>query len=208
MPSYLDVTYRHFVPRQQPMYHRVFRAENIAVRDALVALRIRFHECVNDDIIGRLELALAEILNNICEHGGIALSLSAATVTEAAIRGERREPPLPLTRPQNGAPTIHLCVIQQAHGLACAVTDDGVPLPEDCLLPFGNPTFSTYRSREDPSEELPEGGFGWFLIQDLTKAMCYYREDQRNFLAFTIPFIEAQMEATAAQSSRDAVSAD
>ena len=35
---------------------------------------------------------------------------------------------------------------------------------------------------------LPEGGFGWFLIQDLTQALCYYRRESRNYLAFNIPF--------------------
>ena len=38
-------------------------------------------------------------------------------------------------------------------------------------------------------EELPEGGFGWYLIQDLTQELCYYREDRRNFLAFRIPLM-------------------
>ena len=214
----LDGASHALAARRQPMYHRVFRAENIAVRAALLELRVRFDNQVDDEIIGRLELALAEVLNNICEHGGIAMSLTSGPreplgdhAQDHGIAPQAQEQTgtaatlSPLTIPLAGAPfaerpspaaaetasrapTIHLCVIRQSHGLACAVTDDGIPLPEDCLLPFGDPTFSTYRSREDDGGELPEGGFGWYLIQDLTHAMCYYREDHRNFLAFTVPF--------------------
>lgn len=192
------------------MYHRVFRAENFAVRAALLALRIRFNDQVDDESIGRLELALAEVLNNICEHGGVALSLAAGDCDPKAAHDQQTQTGASPARPDQGkvppvaretrsfvrkmqaekdhAPTIHLCVIRQNNGLACAITDDGIALPEWCLLPFGDPTFSTFRSRENDIDTLPEGGFGWYLIQDLTHAMCYYREDQRNFLAFTVPY--------------------
>ncbi|MDN3713146.1 ATP-binding protein [Paracoccus cavernae] len=192
------------------MYHRVFRADNIAVRAALLALRVRFNNQVDDESIGRLELALAEVLNNICEHGGDALSLSAGDSDPEAAHDPQTRTGAGTTRPaqakdqpvaresrsfvrkmppeKDHAPTIHLCVIRQNNGLACAITDDGIALPEWCLLPFGDPTFSTFRSRESDVDTLPEGGFGWYLIQDLTRAMCYYREDQRNFLAFTVPY--------------------
>lgn len=223
MANHPDPAPQPSTARRQPMYHRVFRAENIAVRAALMGLRIRFGNQLEDEVIGRLELALAEVLNNICEHGGIALSLSP----EARPPAENRTPakPAPSIRSTGAgttkaaapaqapaqeascgrAPTIHLCVIRQSNGIACAVTDDGIPLPEGCLLPFGDPTFSTYRSREKDSPDLPEGGFGWYLIQDLTHAMCYYREDQRNFLAFTVPFADADPAQGGAdpQSMRD-----
>ncbi len=183
------------MPRMQPMYHRVFRANSMAVRTALLELRHRFDHHVSADTIGRLELALAEVLNNISEHGG------DEHPSPAAPPKPRKAPPT-LARPsadsrkRGGVPTVHLCVVQQASGLACAVTDDGIPLPENCLTPFESGDFKTYRSREQLEGELPEGGFGWFLIQDLTRAICYYREDQRNFLAFTIPYPEGANEET------------
>ena len=138
----------------QPMFHRHFRADHDKVRSVLTDIRKRFSEDINDDTMGRLELVLAEVMNNVAEHG-----------SERALRSEQ--------------PSIHLCIVRHDSGLSCAVTDDGVSLPADCLLP---------RSLPDHGEILPEGGFGWYLIQDLTQALCYYREERRNFLAFSIPF--------------------
>ena len=40
--------------------------------------------------------------------------------------------------------------------------------------------------------DLPEGGFGWCLIQGLTQSLCYYREGQRNCLAFMVPYHQSQ----------------
>lgn len=147
----------------QPMFHRVLNAHPLTVRDTLQDVRQRFRGEVSDDTLGRLELVLAEVMNNVAEHAPLA---------QAAQSG-----PLPV---------IHLCIVRHNSGLACALTDDGVSLPDDCLLPRSLP--------EMVADDLPEGGFGWFLIQDLTQALCYYREESRNYLAFSIPF--AQLEAS------------
>ena len=46
------------------------------------------------------------------------------------------------------APLIHLCVARHTGGIACAITDDGQPLPQSCLeirrLPWDLP---------DPAEQ-------------------------------------------------------
>ena len=139
--------------RTQPMFHRVLQAEPHDVRRTLKDLRTRFASQVSADAMGRLELVLAEVMNNVAEH--------------AATQGV-------------GSGCMHLCVVMQDSGLSCAITDDGGKLPADCLKPRGLPTL-------DPLD-LPEGGFGWFLIQGLTQSLCYYREDRRNCLAFTVPY--------------------
>ena len=77
--------------------------------------------------------------------------------------------------------------MRHSSGLACALTDDGISLPDDCLLPRSLPPMV--------ADDLPEGGFGWFLIQDLTQALCYYREESRNYLAFSIPFAQMEVDA-------------
>lgn len=148
-------------PCTQPMFHRVLRARPMVVRDTLADIRRRFANELDEDALGRLELVLAEVMNNVTEHG---------TALDPAQRG----------RPAaHGAPVIHLCIVRHKNGLSCALTDDGISLPEGCLLP---------RSLPDGSiADMPEGGFGWFLIQDLTQELCYYREDTRNFLAFHLP---------------------
>lgn len=140
----------------QPVFVTSFMATPLAVRATLTALLKRFHDEVSDDVLGRLQLVLAEVLNNVAEHGA----------SEDGSYG----------------PQIHLCVTRHPRGLACAITDDGVSLPANCLSPRSLPQLGTL------TEELPEGGFGWFLIQDLTHALCYYREESHNFLAFCVPF--------------------
>lgn len=141
------------LPRTQPMFHRVLQARPQDIRHALTDLRARFAPLVTPDAMGRLELVLAEVMNNVAEH--------------AAVPGA-----------ETGS--MHLCVVMQDNGLCCAITDDGGKLPVDCLKPRSLPI-------KDPLD-LPEGGFGWFLIQGLTQSLCYYREDHRNCLAFSVPY--------------------
>lgn len=140
-----------------PMFHRILKATPETVRDALGAVRARFRDEVGEDTLGRLELVLAEVMNNIAEHAG-----------DHVAPGQIVRPPL-----------VHLWVVGHDGGLACALSDDGASLPAECLLPRDLPQIG--------SEDLPEGGFGWYLIQDLTQELCYYREGRRNFLAFRIP---------------------
>ena len=165
-----DRRLRPVPPGRRPMMHRIFRADPMTVREALTFLRERFDGSAAEDVIARVELALAEVLNNICEHGARhdALRLGGRTHT----------------------PLIHLCVARHTGGIACAITDDGQPLPASCLETTGLP----YIPPEDGAidlGQLPEGGFGWFLIQDLTASLSYFREGRRNFLAFIVPVSES-----------------
>lgn len=148
------------VNRAQPMFHRVLQADPDDVRQALKDLRNRFASQVDPDAMGRLELVLAEVMNNVAEHASLA-PLAAL-----------------------GSRTMHLCVVMHDNGLSCAITDDGGRLPADCLRPRNLPALNPL--------DLPEGGFGWCLIQGLTQSLCYYREDQRNCLAFMVPYHQSQ----------------
>lgn len=138
----------------QPMFHRVLSAGSNDIRLALADLRTRFEPAVDADALGRLELVLAEVMNNVAEHA---------------------------TGPDLPSRMMHVCVVMHDSGLSCAVTDNGNQLPPDCLKPRSLPAVD--------SLDLPEGGFGWFLIQGLTRSLCYYREDDRNCLAFTVPWL-------------------
>lgn len=148
--------------RSSPMFHHIFRADPFAVRQTLGELRARLGATVGPEMLDRLELVLAEVLNNIVEHGGGAESVRGAP----------------------WAPQVHLCIVSHEGGLACAVTDDGVVLPDECLRPRALP------GDTGAVEELPEGGFGWYLIQDLTQALCYFREGPRNFLSFHVSLMD------------------
>lgn len=59
--------------------------------------------------------------------------------------------------------------------------DFGVPMP-DQQLPAGIPA-----SLDGPVEKMPEGGFGWLLIRQLTVDLSYAREGDRNRLSFRMP---------------------
>jgi len=154
---------RHGPAGHAPVLHRSFRADPATVRKALLLLRERFDGSVGDEVIGRLELALAEILNNICQHGA------------------PQEIGSPGARPRS--PLVQLCIVGHGGGIACAVSDDGVPLPPDCLGPRCLPA--------GIGSTLPEGGFGWFLVHELTASLRYSREGERNFLAFIVPLPDA-----------------
>ncbi|KRW96428.1 ATP-binding protein [Paracoccus sp. MKU1] len=162
-------------PGRQPMFHRIFRADPATVRAALLFLRERFDGSAGDEVIAKLELALAEVLNNICEHG------------------TRNEAERLAGRPH--APLIHLCVARHVGGIACAVTDDGRPLPLSCLDARDLPWTGPPPRDAEAILLLPEGGFGWFLIQELTASLSYFREGRRNFLAFIVPVTEPLLQA-------------
>ncbi len=57
--------------------------------------------------------------------------------------------------------------------------DDGTPYP-DGQLPTGAPA-----DLDVAVPDLPEGGFGWFLIRTLTRDLSYVRKDNRNSLILT-----------------------
>ncbi|WP_254054526.1 ATP-binding protein [Roseovarius sp. EL26] len=106
------------------------------------------------DIISTVELVLAEAINNIVEHA----------YAETAERSVRKKPlwaDLTLTS-------------QQLH---VTLSDAGVPFPDE-TLPNGNlPDLNV------ALDDLPEGGFGWFLIFSQTQSVRYHREAGKNSLS-------------------------
>ena len=61
-------------------------------------------------------------------------------------------------------------------GLECRIADRGREMPG------GSPPAGAL-----PQEDLPEGGFGWYLIRSLTHGLTYQRKDGQNLLHFVIP---------------------
>ncbi|WP_168797876.1 ATP-binding protein [Pacificoceanicola onchidii] len=68
--------------------------------------------------------------------------------------------------------------------LAARIEDSGTAMPDE-QLPTG-----ALASLDVPVEDLPEGGFGWFMIRSITQELTYRRKDGVNFLDFTIPLSE------------------
>jgi serine/threonine-protein kinase RsbW len=80
---------------------------------------------------------------------------------------------------------IELAVGLMDDGLDVAVQDSGLPLPD------GLPDKQVSPDLDCKTEDLPEGGFGWLLVRELTRDLHYERRDGRNFLSFRIPKTDA-----------------
>lgn len=131
--------------------HHSFDAHPRSVRAALKQTLAHLVCDVSPEDAGALEIVLAEICNNIVEHGYADC----------------------------GCGTITLSVYPEAGSLLCTVGDLGREVPRGCLE-------ASDCGRPRP-EDLPEGGFGWFLIRDLVRDLHYRREEDRNLLAFRLP---------------------
>ena len=67
-----------------------------------------------------------------------------------------------------------------ASGLHFDIIDEGVPMPMD-QVPAGNAA-----NLDVGTEDMPEGGFGWFLIRQMTEDLSYLRSNGRNHLSLTL----------------------
>ena len=134
-------------PRRE--WHVEIPATETAVRAALADMRAMLARSgLDDDTLGSVELVLAEVLNNICEH---------------AYAGQAPGP-------------VRLRATLGAARLSVCLRDRGRPLPGG-TLPEGHLPDPT-----GPRGSLPEGGFGWFLIRDLTDSVTYSRDTGENRL--------------------------
>lgn len=77
-----------------------------------------------------------------------------------------------------GQISVHIWA--EADALRCEVSDWGLEMPGG-VLPRG-----LSADVDVPVDELPEGGFGWFLIRGLTRELKYQREDGTNRIRFMI----------------------
>lgn len=75
---------------------------------------------------------------------------------------------------------VELSIEQKAEMLEFTILDDGLPMP-DGDAPKGRTHDLTCEV-----EDLPEGGFGWFLIRELTQDLSYTRTGSRNRLEFNV----------------------
>ena len=72
-------------------------------------------------------------------------------------------------------------------GLNFTVTDRGHPLPKGTIRKVERDLENT------PVADLPEGGFGWQLIQNITEQLDYRRVEDTNQLCFQVPVTAAQL---------------
>ncbi|UWQ04583.1 ATP-binding protein [Aliiroseovarius crassostreae] len=76
---------------------------------------------------------------------------------------------------------IEVSLHRQGSDLWISILDDGHPMPNG-ELPEGEPY-----DLEQMDSNLPEGGFGWFLIRELTQNLSYDRSGSQNKMTCSIP---------------------
>lgn len=138
-------------PRCEPLFALSCCGRQSEIRPALSKLRAALAAAAPGrcaEALDSVEIAVAEVLNNIVEHAGPSDRLGAIRV--AACAGP--------------------------HVLIVRVSDDGRPMPGGRLPVPLAPDLAV------PRAELPEGGFGWAIVHELTAGLGYRRAGGRNEL--------------------------
>jgi len=78
----------------------------------------------------------------------------------------------------NEAGIIEIQLSQTTAGLWCTVIDTGA------MMPNGEPPLGMQCDLNCDVADLPEGGFGWFLIRELAHDLEYTHEEGQNRLSF------------------------
>ena len=85
--------------------------------------------------------------------------------------------------PEDTPGPITLQCKRHPDGFRFQIIDHGRPMP-DGVTPIGLPV-----DLDVDFVDLPEGGFGWFLIQDLAKDVIYRRVDDSNHPTFRLALV-------------------
>lgn len=120
--------------------------------------------------------ALAEITAALAELGVAGEEVGTVELVLAEIMNNITEH----AYPEGAEGVIELDIDRDGAALTFKILDWGRPMPGG-LLPEG-------RSHPEnlPLESLPEGGFGWSLIRQLTEDLAYQRRGGANVLTFRV----------------------
>lgn len=75
---------------------------------------------------------------------------------------------------------IACSVMRDCDRFSIETCDNGTPLPPALLQGGSLPDLDV------PDEDVPEGGFGWFIVHSLTDDMTYERAEGLNRLSFSL----------------------
>ncbi len=124
--------------------------------------------------------ALARVTRELTRHGVAAVDRTALELVLAEVMNNIVEH----AYAEAGGGRIELTISRAPGGLDCEVVDDGRPMPGG-TLPVGRPVPLDCAARD-----LPEGGFGWFLIREMASEVRYVRQQGRNRLRFVLPLAQ------------------
>ncbi|MEM6589948.1 MAG: ATP-binding protein [Pseudomonadota bacterium] len=124
------------------LFKAQFQADNLSTRKVLGQITdAMMRDGLSGDLIGRVEIVLAELFNNIAEHA-------------YQDRGEGE---------------VRCAIEMRGNDLLVEVMDKGDPMPGG-EVPEGKPP-----SMDVDFEDLPEGGFGWFIIRSQVDQLFHER---------------------------------
>lgn len=123
------------------------------------------------DALGRVTtwMNAQSISQSDCDRAELVLAEILNNIAEHAYAGQTPGP-------------VELWLDNRKSAMKVQIEDTGQRLPGDTLPPGNLPSHDTALS------DLPEGGFGWFLVFSLTEDLTYYRGADRNIVNFLIPF--------------------
>lgn len=140
----------------------LFQADAAHTRRVLAEVARLIAAAMGPDLAARTELVLAELINNVTEHGAVPIP---------------DHPVAPIDPGRNGKTVIQLRIALHSDGPVCTLSDTGLAIPPACI-----------EDRQCPiPANLPENGFGWPLVHKLTDRLHYVRDRGRNILSFRVP---------------------
>lgn len=136
-----------------------------ASSNPILSIRTTASEEAVRDMTEALRSALEDLGTEADLCGSITIVVAEAlnNVVEHAYAGQ---PPGP----------IKLTATQSPEEIQISLRDTG------CSLPNGTLPVTRLPDVSGPLQTLPEGGFGWYLIRDLTSRLTYRRESGENRL--------------------------
>ncbi|MCX7557997.1 ATP-binding protein [Sulfitobacter sp. F26204] len=121
--------------------------------------------------------ALLEIINGL---GPLKLDVEETSTLELVLAEALNNVVEHAYTEPNAAGEIHISLRHRRDGLHVQICDWGNPMP-DGVVPLGQ-----LAALDGDVIDLPEGGFGWFLIRDLAKDVVYKRIGAKNQLRLRI----------------------
>ncbi len=126
------------------------------------------------------ELHVRAALESLCD-ALIAMGIDECTRENAQIvLGEALNNVVEHAYAEKQGDPVELCLQTEPTALHFRILDHGHPMPGL------EPPDGEAHDLDVPLNDLPEGGFGWFLIRTMTDELKYTREEGQNLLEFSL----------------------